>query len=485
MNLRETIVARRKARIDREGASLGLKVPAVRRVPVVSFPASPGLICEVKRRSPSRGDIDRTIDIVEHIRRYVNGGARSVSVLTEEDYFHGSLADLVVAKARFPEVSFLRKDFLINEEDIEVSYRAGADAVLLIASILDESTLVRLIDRSVALGMTPLVEVHTQAEIEALRVYRPPCVGCNARDLASFEIDLLTPLSLKEHIDWPCATIFESGVWRAEDATLAASGGFDAVLVGEAVVRSPDIVPSLIDGFETGEAVRTATTRGGGFWRRIASRASRRGDKPLVKICGLTRPEDIRAAAELGADILGFVFADSPRRASAEVVASTKADGPLRVAVVVAGNGLRLPREVEELVAAGHLDAVQFHGDELPDECHEMAFPYYKALRLRRSADLDRAGEYHAPRTLLDAFSPRARGGTGARIEATLVASARTRGPLWLAGGLAPDNVREVVEAYRPELIDASSRLEAGAGRKDHTLLKRFFDEIRRAEVRR
>jgi indole-3-glycerol phosphate synthase/phosphoribosylanthranilate isomerase len=124
---------------------------------------------------------------------------------------------------------------------------------------------------------------------------------------------------------------------------------------------------------------------------------------------------------------------------------------------------------------------VQFHGDEEPRECARLAFPYYKALRLKGTEDAERIKAYHSPRVLIDAFLREAYGGTGKRILPEVVDAAAEYGPLWLAGGIGPENVGEVMRRHAPELIDASSLLEAEPGRKDHDKLRRFFEEIEHA----
>ncbi|TVR87324.1 MAG: phosphoribosylanthranilate isomerase, partial [Spirochaetaceae bacterium] len=172
----------------------------------------------------------------------------------------------------------------------------------------------------------------------------------------------------------------------------------------------------------------------------------------------------------------------------------------LKVAVVVND----LPPEVQELLRAGLLDAVQLHGDERPEDCLSLGFPYYKALRLGGATGANSSGgaagraagvaasgsgnqpperirDYRCPRVLLDAFVPGQAGGTGKRIDRDLVEQAASMGPLWLAGGLNPDNIAEIIRDHRPELIDASSGLESAPGRKDPARMKRYFQEIQNA----
>ncbi len=476
------IVAGRRRRVAAEGAELGEAVPASRRQPLVPLlgedaGAGPLLICEIKRRSPSRGAIALGLDAVRQARRYAAAGVRAVSVLTETDHFGGALADLMAVKETCPGLSVLRKDFLLDERDLEVSHRAGADAVLLLAACLTAAELGRLYRRALALGMTPLVEVHDAADLAKARSVRPLLTGINSRDLTTFEVDTTLPARLRPAVDWPTTLLFESGIHCSEDAAFARAAGFDGVLVGEAVVRRPELVAEL-------HAVLSAAPPAGGrapFWERVFAARHRLcgSGRPLIKVCGITNRADAEAAVVLGADLLGFILAPAPRRARPEAIAELADLPALKVGVVVNDVSQALP-----LLRCGYLDAVQLHGDEPPDECYEIAFPYYKALRVGDSADLSGERSYRCPRVLLDAYSPAARGGTGQRVPDDLLAQ-RAAGavvpPLWLAGGIGPDNVAAVIRDHAPELIDVSSRLEAEPGRKDHDKLRAFFGQVRTA----
>jgi indole-3-glycerol phosphate synthase/phosphoribosylanthranilate isomerase len=480
----EEIVAGRRRRVRAEGPALGERVPLQRQQPLVPLLApeartAPLLVCEIKRRSPSRGAISPGLDAVQQVRRYAAAGVRAVSVLTEPDHFGGALADLTAVKAACPRLSVLRKDFLLDERDLEVSYRAGADAVLLLAACLTRQELGTLYRRAVELGMTPLVEVHDAADLAKARAVRPLLTGINSRDLTTFEVDTTVPARLRPAVDWPTTLLFESGIHCAEDAAFARAAGFDGVLVGEAVVRRPQLVAEL-------RQVLSAAPPAGGrrpFWERVfAARHARCGGRrPLVKVCGITNRQDAETAMELGADLLGFILAPSPRRAQPEVIAEL-ADLPVtKVGVVV--NDTATARQ---LLEEGLLDAVQMHGDERPEECYGLAFPYYKALRVGAPDELDRERGYRCPRVLLDAFSAGLRGGTGRRVDASLLerraAAHPAPPPLWLAGGIGADNVAAVIDAQRPELIDASSSLEAAPGRKDPHQLRAFFRQLPVAE---
>jgi indole-3-glycerol phosphate synthase/phosphoribosylanthranilate isomerase len=482
----EIIVEKRRERIRARGHGMGAKLPARRLVPIVPFGVAPLLICEIKRASPSRGQIAEDADAVTQARRYAAGGVRSLSVLTEEEHFAGSLEDLRLVKEAFPHLCVLRKDFLLDEDDIEVSHRAGADAVLLIARLHDTPALARLAGKAEELGLDALLEIHDDDDLEKARILRPAFTGFNSRDLSTFSIDPIGPLRMLGRVDWRTTAVYESGIRSEEDARFALSAGFSGLLVGEAVMRDSGLVERFAAAFA--EPRRD-------FWPRLYAR--QREGRPLVKICGLTSEEDARRAARLGADVLGFVFAPSPRRIKPALLRGLRCDpdgyrglgNALRVGVVTgAGNQLEggkafhpLDPEVEECLEEGLLDAVQLHGAEEPGDCARVPYPHYKALRIRDEKDVERARLYGCPRVLADAYEPGSPGGTGKAIPENLVRLLGEGRPLWLAGGLGPENVREKVARFRPELIDASSLLEASPGVKDPKKLKLFFEEVGRA----
>jgi indole-3-glycerol phosphate synthase/phosphoribosylanthranilate isomerase len=465
---------------------MGAKIPARRRVPIVPFGLAPLLICEIKRSSPSIGTIAGAVDATEQARLYAAAGIRTLSVLTEEEHFAGSLEDLRRVKEAFPRICVLRKDFLLDVEDVDISHRAGADAVLLIARLHGDAALGRLVAKAERLGLAVLLEVHDDADLRKARRLRPEFTGFNSRDLSTFAIDPIGPVRTLGKVDWPTTAVYESGIRSDEDARFAVSAGFSGLLVGQAVMRDPNLAARLAAAFD--EPRRS-------FWPRLYAR--QREGRPLVKICGITRGEDARLAARLGADLIGFVLACSQRRAGPELVRGLPREmeercgvgETLRVGVVTGvalqreggSTCLMLESEVEEYLREGFLDAVQFHGDESPRECARVAYPHYKALRIRDEKDVERAGLYGCPRVLVDAFSADAAGGTGKTIPENLVRLFGARRPLWLAGGLGPENVGEKIRRFRPELIDASSLLESSPGVKDRKKLERFFEEVDRA----
>jgi indole-3-glycerol phosphate synthase/phosphoribosylanthranilate isomerase len=468
MTIIDEIVERRKRRVGRLGHGMGAAVPQRRRVPLIEFGKRPLLICEVKRRSPSKGVIAPDVDIIKQAETYREKGVGSVSVLTEEEFFSGSMNDLMRIKSACPDMAVLRKDFLIDEEDLEVSYRAGADAVLLIASMHDERDIFRLYRRARRLGMAVLMEVHDNRDLQKIESVRPRFTGFNSRDLQTFGIDPIRPVRLMGGLTWDTVTVYESGIKTEEDGLFALSSGFTGLLVGEAVMRNTEIIPRLQKIFRK---------RKTDFWRRLYARKT--GTRPLVKICGITRREDAQYAAEMGADLLGFVFARSQRRAGPALLRELRELDVLKVGVVVGKeNDLKLDPEAGVLLKEGYLDAIQFHGDERAGDCSRIAYPYYKAVRISGPRDVEKIASYRCPRVLADAFVEGRQGGTGERIAAGLVRRVKDRFVLWLAGGIGPSNVRDVTREYEPELIDASSLLEEEPGIKSRDKIAHFFKEI-------
>lgn len=209
------------------------------------FPRHPGatlgVIAEVKRRSPSQGTIREDLDPVVHARAYARGGAVAVSVLTDEAHFGGSIDDLrrVAAAVTVP---LLRKDFVIDESQIHEARAAGASAVLLITRILSARELQRLAGVVRALAMTPLIEVHEAAELDAALAAGEDqsVLGINARDLDTFQTDLQSAEALIRRIPVGVPVVAESGIETRADVERLASAGADFVLVGTSVARQPN-----------------------------------------------------------------------------------------------------------------------------------------------------------------------------------------------------------------------------------------------------
>jgi indole-3-glycerol phosphate synthase/phosphoribosylanthranilate isomerase len=383
--------------------------------------ARPGLaaVAEIKRRSPSAGDLRPDADPGVLAREFERAGAAAVSVLVDER-FGGLVDDLRAARAA-ASLPLLAKGFFRDPDELAELKRSGADAVLLLLRDLDDEHASRLMAAARELDLDALVETHDAGELERAIALGADPIGINARDLSTFDIDRRAQLDLVAQATLQHSVtkservvVAESGIESRAQAAAAELAGADAVLVGSALMRAADPAAKLCELL----------------------------DRPLVKICGLTRPEDLAVAVEAGADLAGFILArESPRRADRVLPVP---ETMLSVAVFVgersdAGSDLVQLYEREN----GHRgrDAVLLRGDE----------PVAQVL--------DLPWEQEDP-------------GQHARASAH-------EGRVVLAGRLSPENVREAIEIVQPWAVDASSQLEISPGIKDHDRIRAFVEAVR------
>ena len=370
-----------------------------------------GAIAEVKRRSPSAGDLRPDADPAALARAFEDHGAAAVSILVD-GRFAGSWNDLRGARdaASLP---LLAKGFFADPEELRVAREAGADAVLLLLRDLDDRRARLLLDTAAALGLDILVEAHDESEVDRAVALDADVVGVNARDLGTFTVDRRAQLDLLARVPRGRVLVAESAVTARAHAAAAELAGADAILVGSALMRAED------PGLKLGELLH----------------------RPLVKVCGLTRPEDVVAAAEAGADLAGFVLAESPRRA----------DAPLPIPDTMLSVGVFVGKAAD----AG-TDLAQLY----PQENGHRA----------RHGTLLRAGEPVAH--VLDLPWLEEDPGHWERAAAV-------EGRVVLAGGLGPENVAAAIEAVRPWAVDASRSLESAPGVKDHERVRAFVEAAR------
>jgi indole-3-glycerol phosphate synthase len=368
-----------------------------------------GAIAEFKRRSPSAGDISPGARVEDVVPSYETGGARAVSVLVDEA-FAGSLDDLRAARAA-TKLPLLAKGFFSTDEHLRELRGAGADAALLILRDLDDATVTSLMRAAEELGLDTLVEAHDEAELERATRLDARVIGVNARDLGTFRIDRGAQLELVASAPRDRIVVAESAIHTRAQAAAAELAGADAVLVGTSLMRGAKLQDLL--------------------------------SRPLVKVCGLTRREDVDAAVEAGADMCGFIFAEgSPRRAEGVLPVP---ETVLSVAVFVG--------EPEERGA----DLVQLYEREEGRVRGRDAVLLRDGEPVARVADLPWEGE--------DPDHWRNAKGDDERLV--------------LAGRLGPDNVRDAVRAVQPWAVDAASRLESAPGVKDHDKVRAFVREAR------
>ena len=204
------------------------------------------LIAEIKRASPSKGVMRSDLDPASQARAYQGFGASALSVLTEEEHFHGSLEDLTRARAACT-IPILRKDFIIHPYQVYEARAYGADAVLLIAAILSKQELMRMVDLTRELGMHALLEVHSEEEIPKALGSGARIIGVNNRDLTTFRVDIETTERLAPFIPKDCLLVSESGIRGVQEARKVSSWGARAILVGEALVTSESLETMIRD----------------------------------------------------------------------------------------------------------------------------------------------------------------------------------------------------------------------------------------------
>ena len=502
------IVRMRKADIQRLGLNFGIEIPAARRRGHVEFLGTPGAILEVKRASPSKGDIAPDLVPTELATTYAEAHAQAISVLTEGNFFKGSLRDLIAvadlmeerAKKGLHACAVLRKDFLLYEDEIEIAYRCGADAVLLIARILDDEQLVKMAKRAQSFDMQAFVEVREVDDLRKLKLVmdalgekaaKTIVAGVNSRDLATFHTDPLVPAALRSSL--PAKAVFESGIHSAADADYARSLGFTGILVGEAVAKNPTLAKDVVSAFEGG-----CENAQGKFWKKVAERRDarravanpRKSNRPMVKICGITREEDGMLADELGADMLGFVFSNTKRLTTegfvrdfaAKLRASRAPEStPLLVGVITAPDSPEGKTAIR-LAQEGVLDAVQFHGIAPSNAGTPASMAHYCAVRVGDTSDFEKVQALRThgePRILLDAKVEGIPGGTGKQIPESVLRAQTGDIPLWLAGGINPENAATLIDKFHPELIDVSSGIEIEPGIKSPEKLEALFGTLR------
>jgi tryptophan synthase beta chain len=450
--------------------------------PIVERLAAPGLhlIAELKRRSPSAGaiaaDAESTADgstvdfAIALARAYEAGGASAISVLCEPHWFGGSVADLRAVRQAVT-LPILAKEFVVDERQLPVLRSAGADLVLLVASILPGKKLAHFVDLARELGLEPLVEAHDERELEAALATEARVIGLNNRNLRTLKVDPELCLRLRPLVPNDRLVVGESGVREPRTLVGWRAVGLDAALVGEALMRSAE--PA---------AAARAFVAAGSVPHDVAAEAR----QPLVKICGITDSEGAHAALRAGSDAIGLnLVAGTPRALTlAEaswLAALVREASPVgerpRIVAVFADASIET---MEAAIAAIGPDAVQLSGDEPVSAIGELSRPVWKVLHLPAA---DAAGAAAGPeyarhvaeeatgagkaflaagaeRILLDTAGGPFPGGTGRQVARQIAAAVAREIPIVLAGGLDAGNVADALLAVPAVGVDVASGVE-------------------------
>lgn len=479
--------------------SLHTAPPQIDLVKRITSTPHTAVMAEIKRASPSKGDISLHASAPQQALKYALAGASVISVLTEPKWFKGGLTDMLAVRQAIDSLpnrpAVLRKDFILSTYQIDEARLYGADTVLLIVAMLSPELLKELYTYSLSLNMEPLVEVNNPAELKIALALGSKVIGVNNRNLHDFNVDMETTSRVNAALNGKdvilCAL---SGISSAEDVSKYVKEGVRAVLVGEALMRAEDA---------------------GAFLRHLVSLPPPNNlppSRPLVKICGIRSVSDAKIAIDAGADLLGVILvpgtkrcipltlakeisdlARSSRHSSTPIPAPSTPEGwfsfhsrqllskrkPLLVGVF---RDQSLESIIQAIDEAG-LDMVQLHGDEPQDWAKFIPVPVIKCFRITQTGEV-LGGEINRPGLnqfiLLDTAGG---GGEGKAfpwehakrlIEAGEVGIGGSRLPVILAGGLGGGNVRQAIEESGGVLgVDVASGVEGKEG-KDKALVEAF-----------
>lgn len=468
------------------------QVPFVERLRQSPFDVA--LLAEIKRASPSKGVFAMDINAPTQAKKYALAGASVISVLTEPEWFKGSIEDLRAVRQVLNGMpnrpAILRKEFIFEEYQILEARLAGADTVLLIVKMLETDVLERLYKYSLSLGMEPLVEVQNAEEMNTAIKLGAKVIGVNNRNLETFEVDLGTTRSLRSMIPNETIICALSGINSHQDVQDCKNDGVNAVLVGEAIMRAPDaseFIRELCSGTATSPPpVETPPL--------------------IVKICGTRSAEAAAEAVKAGADMVGMILVPGTKRCVSHEVALeiSKAVHEHRVAppsAKLAENsgvaadffssarrsltskgalvvGVFMNQALEEVLEKQklyNLDIVQLHGSEPIEWAHQIPVPVIRKFKPGEPG-LGVRGYHVVP--LLDSGS-----GSGQMLDQTFVQADLQRDAqlqVLFAGGLNPDNVKDAVTAVGPLSsrilgVDVSSGVEEG-GQQSLQKIRSFIE---------
>ncbi len=395
------------------------------------------VIAEIKRKSPSAGEINEIVDPVRLAKEYVAGGASAISVLTDRVGFGGSLQDLKRVAAAV-DVPVLRKDFVIDIKQIAEAKKAGASAILLIVAVLGKKTQA-FINACEDIGLDALVEVHDEAELEIALEAGAEIIGVNSRNLKTFEVNLSIAKKLARNIPEGIIKVAESGIKSPRMAQEMSQALYDGVLVGQALVEAKD---------------RMA------FLREMKC--------PQVKICGVSDLETASFALKAGADYIGLVFHPaSPRFVSVEVAKEIAQEAKGRaVAVFVDQTG----EEMAEICRTCGIGIAQLHGDMARSEHGKLSKEIVRFFVARKCPEnLEQGRDF----MMYDTPTP----GKGVTFDWKSLAPTRDF-PFIVAGGLNVSNVHEAMEILHPHIVDISSGVERD-GKKDPEMIQAFIQKVK------
>jgi len=492
------------------------------------------LMAEVKRASPSKGNIDITAHSAAQALVYAKGGASAISVLTEPTWFKGNLNDLRDVRQVLDKLpdrpAILRKDFVVDKYQILEARLCGADTVLLIVAILTDEQLAEYMAFARTLSMEPLVEVNKASEMERAIKLGAKVIGVNNRNLHTFNVDPKTTTNLANMVNDDIILCALSGINCREDVDNYVNAGARGILVGEALMRAENtdhFIKELLGRVPSSKSKKTVDEiieETSGIPKPVQNNST------LVKICGISNVEDAIATAEAGADFIGLVlFKKSPRcvttEKAKEIVQALNKYREEKYGPTALTTECRMPypgdaslsswfnttskiirstlekrkplvvglfvnetyEYINNIVSEVGLDIVQLHGQEPLELARMIPVPVLKALSIG-SEDTDkevveniRKGNGLNSLFLLDTKVVRSDipGGNGVTFDWEIAKEVSKIVPFMVAGGLDSSNVKKAIEIMHPWAVDVSSGVEKEKGVKDIEKIKQFINDAK------
>lgn len=427
------IAAYKKREVEKRKSRLSLKKlkkivkPSIRDFSAALLRGKPSLIAEIKYRSPIVGKIsNKRRSVASLAKMYENAGAHAISVLTDQRFFGGSLQNLQKAQKATSIIPLLCKDFIIDEYQIYEARFFGADAVLLIASILTKDRIQHFLDIAKNLRMAAVVEVHTEEELKSALSTSASVIGINNRDLHSFQTDLSTTRKLLPLIPHDKIVVAESGISGVRDLRKLTKR-VDAVIIETA----KKLIQQLIGHH-----------------------------RPLLKFCGIRSLRDALFCQDHGVDLIGLNFVPrSHRRISyqqaSEIIRTIREQKKSKLRIVGIFQDQKL-NDVNTTAKMLDLDYVQLSGREPLSYVKKCQKPVIKGVFIRRLSDLKKIARYRGNTSsiLLESRNPR----SGKIIDPVILKFVRT--PFFLSGGLSTDNLKAVMQNVHPFGVDIASGIE-------------------------
>lgn len=404
------------------------------------------LIAELKKMSPSAGVINKNFDIEQIIKIY-NKYASAISVVTDKHFFGGSLDNLKKAKT-LSNLPLLRKDFIIDEYQIYEARSAGADAILLIASVLPQEKISNFIKLAKKYKMSSLVEIHNIKELKKVLIAKAEIIGINNRNLKNFKINLGTTLNLAKYIPGNKIIVAESGIQNYGDI-VNFNNNVNAVLAGTSILKNNNIEHNI---------------------KNLLS--------PQIKICGFKQLKHATSAVKAGADFLGFIFVEgrsryiAPKKAKIIIQKIRKKSPAIKMVGIFQDENLN---KVNEIVNSLNLDFAQLHGNESPAYCKNVIKPVIKVIKIDniKTQIIQILNQYN--KNIASFLFDASEGGSGKKFDWNLVKNISKNYPIILAGGLNSKNIKQAIQIVQPHIVDVSSGVENKNGDKNIKKIKEFI----------